>query len=459
MTVAKATEFVQRNKDKVKQEFRLKYHGMPEVGWMNDPNGFSYFLDSYHIFYQYYPYDSVWGTMHWGHMVSKDLVKFDYLPVALAPDQEDESGCFSGGAIVDQNNNTLHLFYTKHLEKNGEVIQTQGLASSSDGVNFIKRAEPIITKEMVKEHAKISDVRDPYPIYINGWYYVILGAKGYDDKGKFLIFRSKDLQKFTFHGEWKCDKCFGLMVECPDLKTISNSQLLLFSRIYKDENMIQRNESRYIVGQIDLEVNKYEVYTNKVIDRGHHFYAPQSMVDNQGRTILIAWMDMWGDKTVTHDLGHYWQGALTFPRVLTINDGELYQYPIEELKKYRKDKAELKHIQEIEKQVDIETKKTNKPFTIDFCNPLNENEFYRISYDGKYISVDGKSIKLNALPVKQSEKQYDDVTLRILVDTSSIEIFVNEGVEVFTSRVYMRGSTYLLQSSVEGEIYTIKVDD
>src|SRR5690606_37556067 len=120
--------------------------------------------------------------------------------------------------------------------------------------------------------------------------------------------------------------------------------------------MIQRNESRYIIGQIDLEANKYEVYTNKVIDRGHHFYAPQSMVDNQGRTILIAWMDMWGDRTVTHDLGHYWQGALTFPRVLTIKDGELYQYPIEELKKYRKHKAELKPIQEIEKQVDIETK-------------------------------------------------------------------------------------------------------
>ena len=101
MTLFQANEYINKNKHKVNLQFRLKYHAMPEIGWMNDPNGLVFYRGQYHIFYQFHPYQSVWGPMHWGHMVSQDLIHFEHQPVALAPDQADESGCFSGSAVVD----------------------------------------------------------------------------------------------------------------------------------------------------------------------------------------------------------------------------------------------------------------------------------------------------------------------------------------------------------------------
>ncbi|MGC9615134.1 hypothetical protein ACO2FM_03995 [Staphylococcus pasteuri] len=75
--------------------YRLGYHVMPKYGWINDPNGFSYFDGYYHMFYQYYPYAPEWGPMHWGHARSKDLVHWETLPIALEPgDTEDKNGCF-----------------------------------------------------------------------------------------------------------------------------------------------------------------------------------------------------------------------------------------------------------------------------------------------------------------------------------------------------------------------------
>jgi len=104
MTIYKADKFISENKHFIIEDYRLVFHGMPEFGWMNDPNGLVFYEDNYHIFYQHYPYDSVWGPMHWGHLVSKDMIKFEYMPIALAPDKDDETGCFSGGAIVDSKN-------------------------------------------------------------------------------------------------------------------------------------------------------------------------------------------------------------------------------------------------------------------------------------------------------------------------------------------------------------------
>lgn len=88
-----AREYVEKKKDEIiSLKDRNRFHHMPEVGWMNDPNGFSVYDGEYHLFYQYFPYDVKWGPMHWGHVKSKDLIKWEYLPVALAPDQSYETG-------------------------------------------------------------------------------------------------------------------------------------------------------------------------------------------------------------------------------------------------------------------------------------------------------------------------------------------------------------------------------
>ncbi|EAC9468344.1 glycoside hydrolase family 32 protein, partial [Listeria monocytogenes] len=114
----KANRFIEMMRGKVNPQYRQNYHFSAPIGWINDPNGFIYYKGHYHLFYQYYPYDSRWGPMHWGHARSSDLVHWEDLPVALAPDQPyDSGGCFSGSAI--ERDGKLYLFYTGCQEIDG----------------------------------------------------------------------------------------------------------------------------------------------------------------------------------------------------------------------------------------------------------------------------------------------------------------------------------------------------
>lgn len=462
-TLEKANQYIEQNKSKVVPEFRLKYHAMPDIGWMNDPNGLVYYKNRYHVFFQHYPYDSVWGAMHWGHLVSDDLVIFRSLPVALAPDQEDETGCFSGGAIVDpEDPDLLYLFYTKHYEKHGIIRETQGLAISRDGIRFEKRNHPVIGVKDLPEHASITDFRDPNPFYHNGYYYVFIGSKNHSNDGQFLIYRSKDLNHFEYHDTIRHPKYFGTMAECPDFSMIDGQGVFLYSAINLQKQRLRFrniNSSLYIIGDFDLERKTYAFHTIDEIDKGHHFYAPQTLVDGRGRTIMIAWMDMWGQPYVTHELGHYWSGALTFPRELMVKGGILYQYPVEEIKNYYGMKIAIQDGVILPKQVDLFLMKTAEPFSIVFSNILDENDAFTIQYDGSYVWFDGEKIKLYPLSQRSTTYCYEEVSLRILLDTSSVEIFVNEGREAITSRVYLRCDGYRLQvrGNVQGEAMVLNV--
>lgn len=450
MTITQANQYVEDNKHKVNTMYRFKFHAMPEYGWMNDPNGLVFYRGNYHIFYQHHPYDSVWGPMHWGHMISKDLVKFEYLPIALAPDQDDETGCFSGGAIVDQNNNEkMHLFYTKHYDKDGVIIERQGLATTTDGIHFVKHHEPIIDLEMIAPYGSIKDTRDPFPFYENGNYYVILGSKDKQDQGKFLIYTSKDLKTFSFHDEIVDPIMKHSMAECPDLVKFEDEDLFLFSKIdfLKHEN---KNTSEYFIGHFDIENKNYQYKHHGLIDSGHHFYAPQTLKDDQNRVIMIGWMEIWGDPHVTHNLGHEWQGALTFPREISIRNHKLYQYPIEDIIKYRGKSISFNHGIEVDKCFDLEIECTDLPFSIRFSDPNNIYNYFEIGFKNHQFYVEGKNLVMNPLSKKVSKYPYDKIELRILVDLSSIEIFINQGVEAFTSRVYMHSNKYLMV--INGEL-------
>lgn len=460
MTTRQANDYIDKHKTSVNPEFRLAFHGMPQVGWMNDPNGLVFYQGRYHVFYQHYPYDSIWGSMHWGHLVSDDLITFDHLPVALAPDQDDETGCFSGCAMVDPNDDhTLHLFYTRHYDKDGITRQTQAMATSHDGIQFVKRPELIITSDMVDAYARTSDVRDP-AIYVDkDTTYLIVGAQGHDGIGKFLVFASDDLNTFRFHHEWTDPGRFGQMAECPAVIHQNDRHLLVYSKI--DDTLPHdriRNSSNYIIGDFDFARGQHRHIVNGTIDSGHHLYAPQLLQDDKGRTILIGWMEMWGCKMVTHELGHQWYGALTLPRVITIEDDVLYQWPVDELERYRIDAIPLTDGMTIDKRLDLTVDDTTESFRLAFAHPEHASEAYVISYDGTHIQVDGTTISLSPLEPKTSQQAYDHVSLRIIVDTSSIELFVNHGRETFTSRVYIRSATYRIHVTpgVQGTVHRLR---
>ena len=133
--IEQANRYIKENRHRVNHCYRGKLHLLPPIGWMNDPNGFVYYKGEYHLFYQFYPYDSVWGPMHWGHAKSKDLIHWEELPVALAPSEAyDRNGCFSGSAIVIDDK--LVLIYTGHVEEGNVRTETKCMAVSHDVIHF-----------------------------------------------------------------------------------------------------------------------------------------------------------------------------------------------------------------------------------------------------------------------------------------------------------------------------------
>ena len=174
------------------------FHVTGGAGWINDPNGLVYYKGEYHVFFQYHPYGTAWGPMHWGHVVSKDLTEWNYLPIALTPGGVgDKDGCFSGTAIVAFGK--LFLMYTGFEENGGgeNVRQVQCLAESEDGINFKKHGVVIGSEELPADFMPC-DFRDPHVFSHGGKFYCLVAAKKKGGRGRLLLYRSDDLFKWSF---------------------------------------------------------------------------------------------------------------------------------------------------------------------------------------------------------------------------------------------------------------------
>lgn len=304
---------------------RLNYHFEPRKGWMNDPNGLIYFNGQYHAFFQHNPYQPVWGPMHWGHAVSDDLVHWQELEIALRPDMEYENtgGCFSGSAV--EKDGVLYLFYTSVSEKLG---QTQSVAMSRDGVHFEKYSgNPVINKYPADGSA---DFRDPKVNLINGSYYMVCGS-GKDGVGKILLYRSGDLLNWDYVGVLFEDAACGAVLECPDLFKLGDKYVLMFSKMG-----IKTHTTQFIIGDFDGE--RFTEEYRCTPEGGPQFYAPQTFLDGKGRRIIIGWLYDWAKPL---DEGADYAGALTIPRELSIKDGKLMDFPVEEARSLLKAEDEL----------------------------------------------------------------------------------------------------------------------
>ena len=204
--------------------------------WINDPNGFIWYKGQYHLFYQCFPYAPQWGRMHWGHAVSKDLVNWEEKGIALYPTKtDDRSGCFSGSAV--EQDGTLYLFYTgvNYLEENPEDINqcqndqflaAQLMISSDDGMTFdnVKRKKTVIPPIAEEAIGSKTHTRDPKVWRGKDAWYLVLGSS-IDHKGRLLIYKSSDLQNWTYLSHVKKDN-FGWMWECPDYFEMDRVRLM-----------------------------------------------------------------------------------------------------------------------------------------------------------------------------------------------------------------------------------------
>jgi len=444
-----------------KDHHRLNYHVMAPANWINDPNGLIQFKGVYHFFYQHHPFSVDWGPMHWGHATSQDLIHWEHQPIALAPSEPyDKGGCFSGSAI--EHNGMLYLVYTG-VAYRGEVnranrenrIEVQCIATSRDGVNFVKHPKNPVIPAPPPDGSK--DFRDP-KVWKHGnlWYMVVGSTK--DQIGKVLLYESADLIQWTYKGVVaESDGTQGYMWECPDLFPLGNKYVLIVSPMG-----LERRKTVYFLGEMDYDKGKFIPEYFGEMDYGIDYYAAQTLVDQQGRRIAIGWMDCWDVEMPTKMNG--WAGALTIPRFLTLNEaGQLIIQPVPELKRLR---SEPQHFKDVVVSPDSsgllsslqgDSLEIVAEFDLQSCNASEFGIKLRVSEDGKeetliqymtetnHLIMDrSKSDQVNNIRSSQcavSIKPDNPIKLHIFLDRSSVEIFVNDGQRVMSNRIYSSPSS------------------
>ncbi|MGG9992023.1 glycoside hydrolase family 32 protein [Streptococcus suis] len=448
ITVEKANAYIQAEKVTIDMAFRPERHFVPEIGWINDPNGFVYFKGEYHLFYQYNPYDSVWGPMHWGHAKSKDLVNWEHLPVALAPDKDyDKDGCFSGSAIVKED--TLWLMYTGNIvNEDGSVRQVQNMAYSTDGIHFEKIAQnPVATEELLPEEVIANDFRDPKIFEKDGHYYSVVATKHKDNVGCIVLLGSDDLLDWQFESIFlKGQAHQGHVWECPDYFEVDGQEYLIVSpmRYQKEANdFVNINSNIFVTGHVDWDKKVFVADSFKEIDHGHDFYAAQTTEGPEGERVMIAWMHTWGRPLVTNDLGHKWYGQMTLPRLLKQGENGLKQVlPAGILNSFN----------------DIEIGQVIQgpsKFSLKLDDSLDlklgtDQDYLQFGYDRaqQEVYIDRSSLKIQQAGEEEWSTVRRAVTvqatvLEVLVDTNCLEIFINDGQEALTSTFYVEGQVIL----------------
>lgn len=432
-------KYIQEAKQNVNPRYRLTYHIAAPVGWINDPNGFTYFKGEYHLFYQYYPYDSIWGPMHWGHVTSKDLVNWNYRPTALLPEREQ---CFSGSAVEDDGR--LVLIYTGHEITNVEPFfnQSQYIAFSDDGVNFEKyQGNPVIPAAPNGN----PDFRDPKVWRHGDHWYVIIGSKTNDNLGRVLLYRSQNLIDWEFLIVLaESDGKLGYMWECPDFFELNGKFILLMSPqgIQQEGDRFKNmHQTGYIVGEFNYDNFEFKPIADfQELDLGHDFYAAQTM-EIFGRRLVVSWFNMWDTERPEAIDG--WAGAMTIVRQLQLReDNRLIQTPVPEMEQLRETIAnnglwppgssfEYGKAAEI-----LVTGYMNKNIVLLLTgNKGGGKVWLKWNPKEKKVIVDREDDIRQVTIVSNDEELF----WHIYLDTSSLELFCNDGEAVFSTRVFPLG--------------------
>lgn len=432
----------------VKRDFRQKYHMMPPVGWMNDPNGLIKFNGRYHLFYQFNPYAAHSGVMLWGHFISDDLIGYSDKGAAIVPDKEHVS-IFSGGAT--EYGEKLAAVYTEHYECGGDHREEVYMALSSDGMNFSKGVR-IFDNDDLPEGISRSDFRDPFPVKTDDGYYVFVGGKLVkENKGIIVVLGGSGLEKLEYKFTIGPFYELGDMGECPCYRKIDGKDVIIASGCNvprRGNDFANVNSSVFIVGKIDFEGKSFAAESIREIDKGDAFYAPQ-LINGDDRSVMVAWHEMWGKPYPTSDMNHGWAGCFTIPRELRVKDGEVFQSPISELEKYL-----------------VPYAGGGVPECADIRFEFRGDGKVEISGQDGSVAVgcrDGRvyldTCRANNMNgcVRTVNRSREKNGVRVLLDVSGIEVFVDGGAETISSRIYIRGNRSLTASGEVGKLEIKKV--
>ncbi len=465
-TLREARRYEEATDQMITAEERPAFHLSTRVGWTNDPNGFSYYQGKYHMFYQYHPYATYWGPMHWGHAVSKDLLHWEYLPAALAPDAPyDRDGCFSGSAVELEDGRQL-LMYTgvlrmPQLDGPSLELQTQCLAVG-DGTNYEKYAgNPVLDAKDIPEGSSCYDFRDPKVWKASdGTYRCVIGNRPADGSGQILLYSSPDGFSWKFEKVLVANRNrYGLMWECPDFFPLDGKQVLLTS----PQDMLPEgleyhngNGTLCLIGTYDEETETFTEEHNQAIDYGIDFYAPQTVLTPDGRRVMIGWMQNWDTCGLQGQKNEQkWFGQMSLPRELSVKNGRLYQRPLRELDALRRNKVSYEDVVftdtirldgiegrrlDLEIELSADGEEVYKKFAVRFAQ--NERYHTGLSYRPQehILKIDRKfsGSRRAVIHQRRSEVKSENgrLKLRIILDRFSVEVFVNDGEKVVTATVF-----------------------
>lgn len=467
-----------------KPNYRGVYHFSPQEKWMNDPNGMVYFEGEYHLFFQHHPGGMTMGSMHWGHAVSKDLVTWEELPIALVPDEH--GMIFSGSAVVDWNNTTgffedkpgLVAVFTHHLEmpEGTPPVQSQSLAYSKDnGRTWTKyEGNPVL------EHDTFIDFRDPKVFWnqeASRWVMIVACGQ------TVCLYHSPDLIHWTFASEfgkgigshdgvWECPDLFPLYVD----GDTSNTKWVMLVSIGADPAFVEGSRTQYFTGDFDGTVFTPDEASELVrwLDYGRDNYAGVSWSDvpeEDGRRLFIGWMSNWMYASQTP--AEEFRGAMTLPRELYLETRAgriaLVQKPAKELEMARVPVLSLKDVSAQEINISLAelqlesyeiiaelTRGTSAGFKV----RTGAGEQTVIGIDAKteelYVdrSASGRQDFHERFPGRHTvelEAPGEINDLRIYVDRTSVEVFSNGGQAVITDLIFPKPESAGLVAFTENE--------
>ena len=464
-TLREARKYEEATEKMISGDDRPKFHLSARVGWMNDPNGFSFYNGQYHMFYQYHPYDNIWGPMHWGHAVSGDLLHWEFLPAALAPDEPyDRDGCFSGSAVSLPDGRQL-LMYTgviKERQANGgfSEVQTQCLAVG-DGTDYVKyEKNPVLDEKDIPDGGSRYDFRDPKMWKKkDGTYYCVAGNRAADGSGQILLFESPDGYNWQYKKVLAANNNrFGKMWECPDFFPLDGKWVLIASPMDMLPSGFEYhngNGTLCLLGDFDEDTETFTEEHNQSVDYGIDFYAPQTVLAPDGRRIMIGWMQNW-DTCNFRTQNISWFGQMSLPRELSVQNGRLYQKPIRELENMRRGKVSYQNVA-VSDTVRLEGIKGRKVDMELAIRPEDAGEMYqkfavRFAQNEKYqtslsfrpresiLKIDRKFSGSRRAIIHQRRSRVNsrngELKLRIILDRFSVEVFVNDGEQVMTAIIY-----------------------
>lgn len=450
-----ANEYIKENK--ISKEELPEYHVAPPVGWMNDPNGFSFYKGMAHLFYQFHPYSKEWGPMHWGHCISKDMIKWELMPVALAPDMEyDMDGCFSGSAIDTPDGHMLVYTGVTHEQHNGEKYEYQNQCIAFGDGKTYKKVEnnPVINGNMLPQNCSREHFRDPKIWKEDEGYYLVVGNKTCDNKPQVVLFHSKNMYDWEYVSVLAQDTIgkYGSMWECPDFFETDGRYILIASPqdMCADKEFHNGNNAVYFMGEYDKAAHKFNYNKVYSLDDGIDFYAPQTTIMPDGRRVMIGWMQSW-DSNI-RPVEQQWSCMMTIPREIKIVNDRLIQNPIHEIEKYYTDNVNYAR-QKIEGNCTLnEVRGRVLDMTVEIsdgdynefkiCFAQNDQYSSSITYNKTkneleinrlYSGMVRDAIGTRRVAVKHRK---ENLKLRFIFDKYSAEIFVNDGSQVLSMTYY-----------------------